>query len=85
MPRYFFDLYDDGVVLDREGQEFVDANEALANAIDNARELACAEVQRGALNPDHRINILDESRRPIESVTFAAASGLDKFEKEGGP
>ena len=70
MPHYFFHLYDDLIVLDQEGKELPSLQAARENALDNAREMACAEVLDGHLNLKHRIEIADESGKVLATVPF---------------
>ena len=70
MPRYFFHLYDDMVVMDEEGSEHADLDAARAAAIANAREMACAEVLDGHLNITHRIEVADEAGAVQLTVRF---------------
>lgn len=84
MPRFFFNLHDDIVVIDTEGLVLADTDAAFTSALYTARELACAEVQRGALNPRHRLEIIDDARQLVGVVTFATATGLDLLgDKQG--
>lgn len=70
MPRYFFHLYNDEIVLDEEGQELAGADDARRVAVDNAREMAAASVQHGELNLEHRIDAADEVGNVIWTVRF---------------
>ena len=76
MPRYFFDLYDDTVARDEEGQELPDAAAARRAAIMNARHIACAEVLEGHLNLKHRIEVRDEGGNLLATVRFEDALEL---------
>ena len=70
MPRFFFHLYDDMVVLDEEGKDLPSAAAAREHAIRNAREIACAEVMEGHLGLNHRIEVVDAKDVPIATVRF---------------
>lgn len=70
MPRFFFHLYDDTVVLDPEGKELPNSEAAREEAVRNARELACAEVLEGHLGLNHRIEITDANDLPVGTVRF---------------
>jgi hypothetical protein len=70
VPRYFFHLYDELVVLDQEGKDLPSLQAAHETALDNAREMACAEVLDGHLNLTHRIEIADESGKVLGTVHF---------------
>lgn len=60
MPHYYFHLHNDAEFPDEEGTELADAAAAHAQAIVEAREMICDEVQKGHLNLDHSIEIEDE-------------------------
>ncbi len=70
MPRFYFHLYDDEVVLDGEGRDLPSAALATEVAIRDARELACAEVLEGHLGLNHRIEVTDANDAPIATVHF---------------
>lgn len=70
VPRFFFHLYDDIVVRDEEGQELPDAEAARSRALLSAREMACAEVLKGHLGLNHRVEVEDESGALIASLLF---------------
>jgi hypothetical protein len=73
MPRYFFHVYDDVVALDEEGVELSDLAAAHRQALEGARELACAELAQGTLHLKHRIEVEDENRRPVLTLPFRSA------------
>jgi hypothetical protein len=73
VPRFFFHLYDDGIVLDQEGQELPDIEAAREKALGQARDMICAEVQLGHLSLRHRIEIEDERSRVLLTVQFRDA------------
>ena len=77
VPRYFFHLYDDIAVMDEEGVDLPDDHAARAIALQNAREMACAEVEEGRLVLEHRIDLVDESGRQVGAINFRTAVGLD--------
>jgi hypothetical protein len=67
---FFFDLYDDVVVSDDEGQDLPDLAAARITAIKSARQIACAQVLNGRLNLTHRIEVRDESGSVVTTVLF---------------
>lgn len=74
MPLFYLNLYDDFVAEDEEGAEFADADAARLAAIDGARDLIAARIRRGEpVNLTHRIEVEDENRKCVHSVTFAQA------------
>jgi hypothetical protein len=70
VPRFFFHLYDDMVALDPEGKQLPDAAAAKEEAIQNARQIACAEVMKGHLGLGHRIEVTDVNDAPVATITF---------------
>ena len=77
MPRYFFHLYDDIVSLDEEGSDLPDVAAARRKAMQNARAIACQEVLDGHLNLRHRIEVEDESGRPVLVLPFQEAVDIE--------
>jgi hypothetical protein len=70
MPRFFFNVYDDIVALDEEGQELPDAEAAKREAVRGVRSLASAQVLQGRLNVDHSVEVQDEDRRQVALIRF---------------
>lgn len=70
MPRYFFHLFNDETVLDREGSEVPDAATALQSAAHMARAMAAESVRNGRLVLNHRIEVTDDSESTVGVVHF---------------
>ena len=85
MRRYFFNLYDDTVVLDEEGIELPDLAAAKAKAFASARDMACAEVLNGHLSLDHRIEVVDERARLVCTVRFGDVVSVDPARPAAAP
>lgn len=77
MPRFYFHVFNDESVLDEEGAELSDWDAARDRAIESARALACDSIQRGHLNLDHHIEVVDESDKRIMTVTFREAFTIE--------
>ena len=73
MPRFFFHLYNDMVVMDEEGRELPDAETARAVAVKEARQMMMEAVLKGDVVLSHRIVIEDESGSIIASVAYRDA------------
>lgn len=73
MPRFYFNVFDDDVTIDDEGQTLPGVDAARAVAIRSARELICADLREGRLTLSHRIEVEDEERRPVLSLTYGEA------------
>lgn len=73
MPRFYFHLRNDLEVDDEEGLEVPDLAAAREYAIFNARSIAAENVHKGKLNLKHRIEIADETRRVVATVSFGDA------------
>lgn len=73
VPLYFFHLYNDAVTMDDEGIELADDEAARAHAVKEARAMAAASVNQGHLTASHRIEFVDEKRRPVGSIRFDEA------------
>ena len=78
MPRYFFDICDDIVSTDEDGLDLADEDAARAEALRGARDLICEQVRNGRINLGHRIEVLDEARRPVLTLTFGAAVEIER-------
>lgn len=74
--RYYFDLYNDVIALDREGTELPDVEAAREFAIQAIRELICEDVQEGKLSLKHRIDVRDEEGRNVLTVAYRDAFQL---------
>lgn len=74
MPRYFFNACNgEGFVLDEEGVELADLPAARKFAIDNARSMMAGDVQDGRLDLSSFIEVEDESRELLFTLSFAEA------------
>ena len=76
MPRFFFHLHEETVLLDPEGQEFPSAEAAREAAVTMAREIACSEVRQGHLGLNHRIEVTDAHDAPVVTIVFKEAIRL---------
>jgi hypothetical protein len=70
MPRFFFDLHDDSLILDEQGVELPDMAAAHAQAVKGARELMCAEVGLGTLDLSHRIEVRTQDGAQTATINF---------------
>jgi hypothetical protein len=77
MPRYFFHLHNDVDAPDEEGTELRDAGAARDFAIEAARDLVCADIHKGHLNLDHRIEVKDAEGAHVLTVTFREAFTIE--------
>lgn len=73
MPRFYFNLRNDLVVDDEEGLELPDLAAAREYALFNARSIAAENVHKGKLNLSHRIEITDDDKQVLATVSFADA------------
>jgi len=78
MPKFYFHLYNDLNVPDREGAEFPDLPAARDNAVKQARALVGDTARRnGQIVLGHRIDIEDEAGKVVDSVSFGDAVTID--------
>ena len=70
MPRYYFHLYNHDRIPDEEGVDLPDLAAARQEAVLSARELMAADVARGRLQLDQRIEVTDENSRIVLAVPF---------------
>lgn len=73
MPRYFFDVYDDVVAPDDEGQELPNLDAARLKALEGARELIIEQVRHGYMARSHWIDVRDEHGEHVLTVRFGDA------------
>ena len=73
MARYYFHVHDTLDAIDEDGIELRGNEQACELAVRAARELACEDVRRGELQPDHRIEVIDELGSIITTVMFRDA------------
>jgi hypothetical protein len=78
MPRFFLHVCNgSGFTEDETGQEYADLREARDAAIDGIRDLMSAELKQGQINIASYIEIEDEDRRLMGTVTFTEAVQID--------
>jgi hypothetical protein len=82
MPHYYFNVRNDIDADDPEGVHLADEAAARDYALESARELVCEDIKRGWLNLAHRIEVVDEERRPVLTATFGDAFELRDDESE---
>jgi hypothetical protein len=61
MPLFRFHIYNDVETIDQEGKQFPDLSAARQHAIEGARDLMSAGVQRGQINLGDWIEVEDEN------------------------
>jgi hypothetical protein len=71
MPHYHLNLYNDVVVIDEEGSDYVDLAAAQVAATRSARELMAEHVALGRpINLGHRMEVLDEHGEVLSVLYF---------------
>jgi hypothetical protein len=70
VPQYYFHLFNDETILDKEGAHLPNAAVALQKAAFMAREMAAESVREGRLVLAHRIEVTDDSNHDIGIVHF---------------
>ncbi|HEX9932376.1 MAG TPA: hypothetical protein VGB08_05990 [Allosphingosinicella sp.] len=78
MPRFFFHVYDDVIVLDDEGMILADEGAARAAALAGARALICDTVRKGRISLGHRIEVKDEAGATVVDLSFAEAVKIER-------
>lgn len=74
MPRFYLHICDGGgFVEDTEGQELPDAEGAREVAIEGLRDILAGELRNGDLNTASFIEIEDEQRQLVRTVSFEEA------------
>ncbi|HLL30180.1 MAG TPA: hypothetical protein VK403_04210 [Allosphingosinicella sp.] len=77
MPRFFFHIYDDAVVMDEDGIELADAQAARAAALAGARAMMCDQLMNGRLSLHHRIEVEDEGGGAVLTLAFGDAVEIE--------
>jgi len=70
VPHYYFNIYNDDVTMDPEGADLADDHAARAYAVKEVRALAADTVLHGHLTAHHRIEVVDENQKLIDTVRF---------------
>ena len=85
MPRYYLHICNgSGFVEDEEGQELADDEAARAQAIASARDIMAAEMRTGELDLSSFIEIEDERRSLLFTITFAEAVKIRERHQQPG-
>jgi hypothetical protein len=77
MPRFFFHIHDDAVVIDEDGIDLADAEAARAAATAGARALMCDQMKAGRLTLHHRIEVVDEAGATVLTLPFGDAVTIE--------
>jgi hypothetical protein len=85
MPRFFFNLFDEGTKIDEVGVELPDLAAAREAALEEARAILGDEARSGHIDLSHRIEVEDEQRRPVLLLPFSAAVEIEGPVNKGGP
>jgi hypothetical protein len=73
VPLYFFNLYNDDITLDDEGQRFPGLASAQEHGLNETRIMAAESVRLGKLNLAHRLEITDEDGTVLRTIQFGDA------------
>jgi hypothetical protein len=83
VPLYYLHISDGaGFVEDEEGQQLADDAAARAQAIAAARDIMAAELREGALDLGTFIEVENEKREWLFTITFAEAVTIREPAKE---
>lgn len=75
MPRYFFNVRDGMLTLDREGTELDDWRAAQIEAIRRAGLIVADHAERMKLGEDWSLEVTDEAQRVLFCLDFSIWSG----------
>ena len=70
MPRFYFHLFNDENVPDKEGEICDDANAAIEAGKGMARDMAAESVRQGHLTRHHRIEVADEEGNIVANLRY---------------
>jgi hypothetical protein len=85
MPRFFFNVFDEGTKIDEVGLDLPDLAAARIAAVEEARAILSDEARNGRIDLSHRIEVEDEERRPVLLLPFSAAVEIEGPVNKGGP
>jgi hypothetical protein len=78
MPRFFFNLHGGLDVRDREGLILAGEEEALVEAIRNARDIMAEDVRRGLLCLNDSIEVVDTGGARVLTLAFRDAVAIEE-------
>lgn len=70
MTRFFFNILDGREIIDKEGQEYRDLNEAREDPRLSARSIMREAIREGRLPLSEKIEIADSGGNVLETVYF---------------
>jgi hypothetical protein len=71
LPQYYFHVYNDDVLRDQTGEEFIDADAARQAALRGISELVAENIVQGKLvDLSDRIDIADEHGQVVSTIRF---------------
>jgi hypothetical protein len=71
MPKFYFNVFNDMVVIDDEGTDLPDVQAARAQARTGAAQMIAEQIIAGKrMNVRHRIEVEDEDRCPVFTLPF---------------
>jgi hypothetical protein len=74
MPRYFFYIrWGQATILDRQGVELANIEEALAEAVRCGRDMAAPEIRKG-IAPMGGVFIIDDELGTVRELSFKEIS-----------
>ena len=85
MPRFHLHICNGiGFVEDTEGQELPNAEAARESAIKGARDLIASEVRDGVMNLSSFIEVEDENREHLFTLSFSEAVQVKRLGANDG-
>jgi hypothetical protein len=73
VPRFFFHVFEETLLVDDEGIELADVEAARGAALAGARSMMCDDLKSGHLSLHHRVDVEDENGAPVLSLAFGEA------------
>ena len=78
-------MFNEVATIDEVGVELPDLAAAREAAVEEARAVLSDAAKNGRIDLSHRIEVEDESRRPVLVLPFSAAVEIDGPVNKGGP
>ena len=77
MPRYFFHIHDDLVMLDDEGIELADIEAVRRQAVAGIHAMMCDQLMRGRLVLHHHLVVEDEQGVEVLNLAFGDTVAIE--------
>jgi len=78
MPRFYFHVHDDLLVLDEEGVELADLEAARLQAVAGIHAMMCDQLTHGRLVLHHHLVVEDEQGVEVLNLAFGDTVAIER-------